>query len=255
MRFLQFVQRQAGISRRRAERLIKLGFVKVNGEVFRHPYTDLENIEINELWVDGKQISLRRKEIAVFKYYKPRGMVTSHEDPHHSKTVGRVLEANGLSGYSIAGRLDKDAEGLLLITNDGPMLNTLTHPRYNVEKHYEVVVPRVIPFRHGKEILTRMVKGVHHDGELLRIVKGRVVNQGRNETYFELILTEGKKHEIKRLFKHFGFPVTMILRTSIGPIRLGKMQPHELKRVNKGERRSLQDLLEKRPKKRHQNRR
>jgi pseudouridine synthase len=249
MRFLQLVQRQAGISRRRAERLIKLGYVKLNGEVYKHPFAELEELEVKELWVDGNVVSLRQEELAIYKYYKPRGMVTSHEDPHHTKTVGKMLEANELIGYSIAGRLDQDAEGLLLVTNDGELLNTLTHPRYGVEKRYEVIIPRVIPFRHAKEVLTRMVKGIQHDGEWLKIVRGRPLEQGRNETSFELILTEGKKHEIKRLFRHFGFPVTNILRTSIGPIKLGKMRTRELKRINKGERRKIQEVFEEPPKK------
>ncbi len=244
MRFLQIVQQQARISRRKAAELIKAGKVSLNGEIVLTPFIELEPDKISELSVEGKQISLKEREIAVYKFYKPRGMLSSHEDPNYQNTIGKVLQEAGLEGFTIAGRLDRESEGLMLISNHGRLINILTHPRYQVRKRYEVIVPVVLPFRHADEIFKKMKKGILSEGERLKILEGRVIDQGPNETLFELILTEGRKHEVRRLFQHFRLPVSRLIRTSIGPVELKKMRTRELVRVTHGERRALQALLE-----------
>ena len=244
MRFLQIVQRQAHISRRKAQELIKTGKVQLNGEVVLTPFVELSLGQVRKLCVDEKQISLKQLEIAVYKYYKPRGMISSHEDPKYQNTMGKVLETAGLKGYAVAGRLDRDAEGLMLFSNDGRLINVLTHPRYRVQKRYEVLVSAVIPYRHADEILMRMEKGILDQGEKLRILDGRFLGQGPNDSLFELILTEGRKHEIKRLFHHFRLPVLRLMRTTIGPVEVRRLKPRDLERVTAGERRALQALLD-----------
>ena len=242
MRLLQIVQQQAGVSRRKAERLIKLGFVKLNGEVVKTPFIEIENDEIKELRVEGRQISLRKAELAVYKFFKPRGMISSLNNPNDHQSLAKVAEVYGLQGYAVAGRLDVASEGLVVFSNDGQLINLLTHPRYRVEKRYEVSVPRVLQYRHVNESLKRMKKGISDSGERLRIKAGKVLDQGANSTLIEIVLIEGKKHEIRRMFQHFKFPISRLIRTSIGPIKLGNMVPKEIKRVTGGERRALREV-------------
>ena len=242
MRFLQLVQQQAGISRRKAERLIKLGHVIINGEIVKTPFVELESEDVTELKVNGVQISLRKAELAVYKYFKPRGMISALHNANDPMSLAKVAEIYGLEGFAVAGRLDVSSEGLVIFSNDGNLINLLTHPRYRVEKRYEVSVPRVLPYRHVNESIKRMRKGIRESGERLIIKKGRVLEQGTNSTLIEIILTEGKKHEIRRMFQHFKFPISRLIRTSIGPIQLGNMAPKEIKRVTGGERRAVREI-------------
>jgi len=242
MRLLKLVQRQCGIARRKAQALIAEGRVKVNGKLITNPFIEVEPKEIEELLVDGEEVSLTPVELAVYKFYKPRGMLSSHKDLHHRSTLGRVLERVGLKGYVAAGRLDRDAEGLMLISNDGELINLLTHPRYQVEKVYRVWVPRVLPFRHAREVLWKMQRGVIDGGEELRAVRARLIRRYVDSTEFELVLTEGKKREIKRLFKHFRLPVMRLVRVAIGPILLRGLRPGELVRLSAKEQRLLRQF-------------
>jgi 23S rRNA pseudouridine2605 synthase len=239
MRLLQIIQRQCGIARRKAQALIAEGRVAVNGEIITNPFLEVEPKDIEELLVDGEEVPLAPVELKVYKFYKPRGMLSSHRDLHHRNTLGRVLEKSGLKGYVVAGRLDQDAEGLMLISNDGELINLLTHPRYQVEKVYRVWVPRVLPFRHAREVLQKMQRGIVDGGEKLKAVRGRLIRRYTDSTEFELVLAEGKKQEIKRLFKHFRLPVARLVRVAIGPITLGGLKPGEIVRLTSKEHRLL----------------
>lgn len=242
MRLLQLLQRQAGLSRRRAQALIQAGRVRVNGQKLTNPFLEVKPAEIHSLQLDGKDVPLAPQEPVVYKFYKPRGMLSSHFDPHHTNTLGRLLHRHGLRGFSLAGRLDQDAEGLMLITNDGQLINLLTHPRYQIEKIYRVQVPRLLPYRHVREVLQKMSRGIDDGGDRLKIVRGRLVRRGANFTEVELVLTEGRKREIKRLFKHFRLPIERLVRVAIGPVSLGNLRPRELKRVSPKEERALKRL-------------
>ncbi len=244
MRLLQFVQRQAGIARRKAKQLIEQGRVRVNGQLIINPFLEIDPAEVRELRVDGREVPLAPPEPVIYKFYKPRGMLSSLFDPHYPNTVGRMLRRKGLwgRGLAIAGRLDRDAEGLLILTNDGELVNVLTHPRYEVEKTYRVTIPRVLPYRHLREMLLKMQKGVHDEGELLKIKRGRLAHRGPDYTELELVLTEGKKHEVKRLIKHFKLPITKLVRVAFGPVTLGSLKPGELRKVSAQERQALEQL-------------
>jgi pseudouridine synthase len=131
-------------------------------------------------------------------------------------------------GYAWAGRLDQDAEGLLLITNDGALLNRLSHPRYEVEKSYQVWLDRMPARPVLDEMLRKMQRGIEDDGDRLRIASGRVAG---SPPHIDLRLAEGKKREIKRLFAHFQFQVVRLLRTAIGPVELSGLRPGALERM------------------------
>ncbi len=249
MKLVKIVQQQAGVSRRKAEAYINDGRVDVNDETVTNPFEDYQLDDIAKLALKGQSIPLERPERVVKKFHKPRGMLSSHHDPHHKNTVGQVLKRHGLDDCAITGRLDRDAEGLLIVTNDGDLVNVLTHPSYEVKKTYRVTVPRALPKRHTDEVLGRMKAGVEDEGERLHIEDGRLAPEEGDPdvTEFELELGEGRKHEIKRLFRHFKLPVSRILRIAIGPVQLGDLRPNRLADVSASELEQLRQLKRRRP--------
>ena len=228
MKLFLLIQRQAGVSRRKAQELISAGEVTIDDSLVTDPFLRIEPSAIGNLALRGHSLSLHSPEFRVYLYHKPKGMLCSHDDPHEGNTVGRILRAEGFIGYSWAGRLDQDAEGLLLVTNDGVLLNQLTHPRYEVPKTYRVWLDRLPKRIVLDEMLREMKGGIEDDGDRLRIASGHIAG---SPPHVMLQLTEGKKREIKRLFAHFDLQVARLLRIAIGPIELGKLGPGSLERM------------------------
>jgi len=228
-KLLQWVQRQSGVSRRKAQELIEGGEVAIDGAIVRDPFLVIADDAIGRLSLRGHPLALDAPEGRVYRYHKPAGMLCSHDDPHYGNTVGRILRGEGFIGYTWAGRLDQDAEGLVLLTNDGDLVHRLSHPRYQVRKTYRIWVDRLPRKPEMDRILSEMQRGIVDRGEPLRIVAGRV--EGRPPCV-RLTLTEGKKHEIKRLFAHFDLGVVRLLRVAIGPIELGALRAGTFERLS-----------------------
>ena len=220
MKLFLLIQRQAGVSRRKAQELISAGEVAIDNNPVTDPFLRIEPDSIENLVLRGHSLPLQSPEFRVYLYHKPKGMLCSHDDPHEGNTVGRILRAEGFIGYSWAGRLDQDAEGLLLITNDGVLLNHLSHPRYEVPKTYHVWLDRLPKRVVLDEMLREMKGGIDDDGDRLRITSGHIAG---SPPHVVLQLAEGKKREIKRLFAHFDLQVVRLLRIAIGPVELGTL--------------------------------
>lgn len=232
VKLFSIVQRQAGVSRRKAQDLVSAGEVCVDGVALHDPYRMLDSTTIDRISVRGHPLALEPPELRAYRFYKPTGMLCSHDDPHEGNTVGRILRAEGFIGYSWAGRLDIDAEGLLILTNDGALLNGLTHPRYQVIKTYHVWVDPLPPRSTVDRMLQGMQRGIVDAGDRLHIVSGRM--SGR-PPHVELQLIEGRKREIKRLFGHYGLHVVRLKRVAIGPIRVEGLQAGGIDRLTKNE--------------------
>lgn len=243
MRYLQFVQQQAGVSRRQARSLIEAGKVFIDGAPVENPFSDTGG-RVKTLKVDGREVPIKSVQVGVYKYYKPRGMLCSFADPYHHHAMGKVLRRPELKGYKIVGRLDRDAEGLLLLTNDGALNNLLAHPRYQVEKVYHVLVPKIIRFRQANDTFRQMAHGIQDAGETLRIVRGRVLLRTNDATTLVIVLTEGKNHEVKRLCKRFGWYVQSLTRVEMAGVQLGKLRPGELRPLAKSENLTLRQVAE-----------
>ena len=241
MKLFLLIQRQAGVSRRKAQELISAGEVAIDDNPVTDPFLLIEPEAIQQLVLRGHPLSLQSPELRVYRYHKPKGMLCSHDDPHEGNTVGRILRAEGFFGYSWAGRLDQDAEGLLLITNDGVLLNRLTHPRYEVPKTYRVWLDR-LPKRVVLDgMLQEMRQGIDDDGDRLRITSGHIAG---SPLHVILQLTEGKKREIKRLFAHFQLQVVRLLRIAIGPVELGGLRSGTLERMTDADTEILRSFTE-----------
>lgn len=238
-KLFRLLQVQAGVSRRKAQELIAAGEVTVNGKPVADPFADLSSIG-NDGGVDvklrGHPIALSPPEHRVYRFHKPVGMLCSHDDPCNGNTVGRVLRAEGFIGYTWAGRLDQDAEGLLLLSNCGDLINYLTHPRYGVPKQYAVWTASRVPRGKVREMTTKMCAGVIEGGDNLRALEVTLSERGS----FRVTLAEGKKHEVKRLFSFFGVTVKRLQRIAMGTIQLRDLRAGAIERLSEDQE---QDLL------------
>lgn len=214
---LQKVLADAGVaSRRAAEGYITGGRVMVNGEVVTTLGTRVDPAK-DRVTVDGQVVRAARKLYVAL--HKPKGYTCTRSDPHAARMVGELLPAEWSSVYPV-GRLDRESEGLLFLTNDGEFCLRVTHPRYGVHKKYLVsVAGRVEP-----KMLERFRKGVTSDSETLKIEGGKVLASNPAGSLVELELAEGRYREVRRLFASEGLEVDRLVRTQIGPIKLGELR-------------------------------
>lgn len=235
-KLFRILQMQAGVSRRKALDLVLSGEVTVDGAVAADPFVVLDPDAATRLALRGHPLSLDAREPRVYRFHKPAGVLCSHDDPHCGNTVGRILRAEGFVGYTWVGRLDQDAEGLLLLSNDGTLVQALSHPRYEVRKTYRVWLAEIRSERELESGLRAMERGIEDEGETLRILDGHL--EGR-PPHVVVSLAEGRKHEVKRLFSHRGFAVTRLLRVAVGPIELGDLAPGAAERLPLSDERAL----------------
>ena len=213
---MQKILADAGIASRRASEAILLaGRVSVNGQVVRELGAKADP-EHDRVSVDGKVLKSRRKIHLALN--KPRGCVCSRSDPQERFSIHDLLPREWDHLYSV-GRLDRDSDGLIFLTNDGDFCLRLTHPRYGVRKIYHVTVEKRIT----GEALERMRQGIEDHGEHLKAHKARLLESTPSASLVELELTEGKNREARRLLESQGFVVTRLQRIQIGPIKLGEL--------------------------------
>lgn len=234
---IQKVMSEQGIcSRRAAEVLIRAGRVRVNG----HPVSLGDKIDVRKdcLSVDGERVFLQKKtEKVYYMLHKPRGYVTTMQDRHASKTVVDLLDGVETRVYPV-GRLDKDSEGLLLLTNDGSFTNMIAHPSKEVSKLYRVTV-RPAP---AEEQLIDLSSGVTlDDGAFAKPASVRVITSEPGRGVMEITLTEGKNREIRRMCEAVGLEVIRLKRLAIGPVRLGMLRVGEYRELKKEELNALRN--------------
>lgn len=230
---LQKILSKAGItSRRKAEGLILQGRVSVNGEIVRELGTKAV-LGRDEIRVDGKTIK-PESEGVVLALFKPRRCVTTLHDPQGRRTVADFVNKFPMRLYPV-GRLDYDAEGLLLLTNDGELAHRLQHPRYKVPKTYLVKVRGQPP----AEALASLQQGVNLEDGITAPAELVVVEDDQKATWLSLTLREGRKHQVKRMCAAVGHPVLRLRRTKVGPIELDDLRPGEIRRLKSREVRSL----------------
>lgn len=193
------------------------GRVWVNGQVVREPGSQVDPA-VDLVVVDGRPLRPRRRLTVAL--HKPRGFVCSRAaQSAHQRLVGELLPKEWQDLYPV-GRLDRDSEGLLLLTNDGEFCLRLTHPRYGIAKVYRATVIGKV----GGETVARLRAGIEHEGEHLRAQRARILSANASHSVVELELTEGKHHEVRRMFEVLGLPVDRLERLQIGPVKLGELR-------------------------------
>jgi 23S rRNA pseudouridine2605 synthase len=215
---LQKFLAEAGFGSRRAcETLISGGQVTVNGQVVTTLGARVVP-ERDRVTCAGRPVVAERKVYVAL--HKPAGYLCTGRDTHNRRTVFDLLPRS-LGRLFTVGRLDKDTEGLLLLTNDGTFGLRLSHPRYKMPKQYWVEV-RGVP---TAETLRRLRKGVVSDGETLRAETISQVRPLGETTELRLRLMEGRKRQIRRMMEAVGHPVQRLVRLSVGPFTLGDLKP------------------------------
>ena len=238
---LQKLIAAAGVaSRRAAESLMREGRVTVNGAVVTTPGAKADPAD--DVRVDGRRIGPggRRRYLLL---NKPRGVVTTRDDPERRRTVMHLLSGIRESVYPV-GRLDYDSEGLLLLTNDGELAARLTHPRHRVERVYEARV-RGVP---DSSALKRLAGGVVVDGRRTAPATASLVSAGRgragDQSLIRIGVAEGRKRQIRRMCESVGHPVVRLRRVAIGPIRDRTLRPGAFRDLTPGEVAALRRAVE-----------
>ncbi|MFQ5899978.1 MAG: pseudouridine synthase [Thermodesulfobacteriota bacterium] len=236
---LQKVLSRAGVSsRREAEVLIRQGRVTIDGKTVATPGSKVD-VFSQEIRVDGEIIKTSERKVYLL-LNKPRSYMSTLKDPEGRPLVTDLVDSIRQRVFPV-GRLDYDTEGLLLLTNDGDLAYTLTHPSKKVEKIYLVKVKGVPP----PESVKKMEKGLYlRDGKTLpaRIILHKKTKQNM---WFKVILIEGKNRQIKRMFTAIGHPVLKIERTGFSFLRLEGLKPGGHRNLTAKEVKRLKELHEK----------
>lgn len=211
IRLQKYIRDSIGISRRKAEDLISAGKVKVNGQIAQ--LGSVVNVETDNVLLEGKEISRNEKKIYIV-LNKPSGYITTRSDEQNRPTVYDLIPSEYKHLFPV-GRLDYDTEGLLLLTNDGDFTYKLTHPKFEIEKEYEVVLDRNI----NNSQIEQIKKGVNSD--LIKAAPAKVFIQ--NDRKLNLIIHEGQKREIKLIFKTFGIDVLSLKRIRVHSLKLADL--------------------------------
>ncbi len=233
-RLQKFIARAGIASRRRAEKLIVAGRVRVNGR----PATVLGTRVrpgLDEVLVDGALV--RPGPTRWVMLNKPPGFLTTRHDDRGRRTVYDLLPES-LRGLVHVGRLDRATEGLLLLTNDGEAVHFLTHPSRRVEREYRAWVVG----RPSRRVLARLVSGVELDDGRARAVRARILGHAPPTATLQLVLTEGRKREVRRMCGAIGHPVRRLERVRFGPIRLAGVARGAWRELTEAEVVSLREL-------------
>jgi 23S rRNA pseudouridine2605 synthase len=215
MRINRFLAASGLGSRRSCEELILAGNVTVNGQVCQNLATDVTEADFVKI---GSRRILPEKHLYIL-LHKPRGYLCTAADTHDRKTIFDLLPAQWPRLFHV-GRLDRDSEGLLILTNDGDLGLHLTHPRYKIEKEYEVLLDR--PYN-GAVDTPKLLRGVSIEGGRARAESVRQVSP----LLLRIVLRQGLKRQIRQMLYKVGYEVERLIRTRIGPLRLTELHGSE----------------------------
>lgn len=224
---IQKVLSRAGVASRRAvEEMIARGRIRVNGA----PASLGQRIDPDKdlVEVDGSRIPLA-EDLVHYALNKPAGVVSTADDPEGRPTVVELVDP--AARVWPVGRLDLDSEGLILLTNDGELTLHLTHPRYQVPKTYVAEVEGSLAPRAAR----LLARGVELDDGPTGPAEVRILERGARGSVVEVVVSEGRNRQVRRMLESVGHPVRRLVRTAIGPLKLGRLKPGAHRRLNPSE--------------------
>jgi 23S rRNA pseudouridine2605 synthase len=216
-------------SRRKMTDAIKRGIVRVNGRVIEG-FTAPVDPDHDKITVDGRPVSASNVTNTYLLMNKPRGLVSTTRDDRGARTVLDILpeKYRGIRLYPV-GRLDKESTGLVLLTNDGDLTLRLTHPRYENEKEYLVRIAEELTL----DDLSRFASGIDLDDG--RTSPARVKKIAHPSFNYSVVIHEGKKHQVRRMFAALGYTVLALKRVRLGPLRLGTLPEGQVRELTPAE--------------------
>jgi 23S rRNA pseudouridine2605 synthase len=238
IRLQKFLSAAGRASRREAERLMAAGRVTVNGAVVTELGTKVV-ADRDVVAVDGEPVGSAATRWVAFN--KPPGVLTTRSDPHGGETVYDRLPADQ-AGLRYVGRLDRDAEGLLLLTNDGDTAHALQHPSGEVEREYWLEVAGTVE----RPSLRMLLAGVDLDDGPARARRAELLEAGDVTSHLTLVIAEGRKREVRRMLSAVGHPVLRLRRTRYGPIVLGDLARGAWRELDGREVRALEEAVSRR---------
>ena len=221
-RLAKYIAHSGICSRRKAEGLIISGKVKVNDQVIISPTTCVNNTD--QIYVDNKLIK-KSSRVRLWRYYKPVGKITTHHDPQNRPTIFDDLK--GLPRVVSIGRLDINSEGLLLLTNNGDYARKMTLPSSKIERIYEVRAyggSKTIAM-YNQEII---IDKIRYKPKSIKLIK-----QGKTNSWYQVILTEGKNREIRKIFAYFGFKINRLIRVKYGEYSVNDLKLGECEEIKR----------------------
>ena len=226
-------------SRRKAETLIASGRVTVNGKVVTELGTKVDP-ERDHVKVDGKHLTAAQPFVYLM-LNKPKNVMSTLDDPGGRTTVKDFLRGVSVRVFPV-GRLDFDSEGLMLLTNHGDLAQALLHPRYHVPKTYLIKVKGILT----DEEIARLERGVRLEDGMTGPAFVKKVKKAEQNSWLELTIREGRKHQVKRMLEAIGHLVIKLVRVRMGPLALGNLAPGEFRFLTDREANALRELVEER---------
>jgi 23S rRNA pseudouridine2605 synthase len=223
-------------SRRKAERMIAEGLVTVNGKVVRELGTKVDPSR-DHVKVNGRHLRAVQPYVYLM-LNKPKGVVSTLEDPEGRPTVKDLLRGVSVRVFPV-GRLDFDSQGLMLLTNHGELAQALLHPRYHVLKTYLIKVKGVLT----REEMDQLARGVTLEDGPTGPATVRPVRKAEQNSWLEITIHEGRKHQVKRMLEAVGHPVLKLARVRFGPLSLGDLEPGEFRYLTDREANAIRDLV------------
>jgi 23S rRNA pseudouridine2605 synthase len=224
-------------SRRKAEELIAAGRVMVNGRVVSEQGTRVDP-ERDHVKVDGKHLGAAQPFVYLM-LNKPKNVVSTLDDPGGRTTIKDYLRGVSVRVFPV-GRLDFDSEGLMLLTNNGDLAQAVLHPRYHVPKTYLIKVKGVLT----DEDIGQLERGVRFEDGMTGPAQVKKVRKVEANSWLEITIREGRKHQVKRMLESVGHPVIKLLRVRMGPIALGDLEPGEFRFLTDREANALRELVD-----------
>ena len=212
IRLQKFLADSGVASRRACEALIVDGRVSIDGSIVTKLGTRI-NPKIHKVKVDGKSIAMNNSKIYI-AFYKPRGILSTMSDPKGRPNIGDFFTGNPIRLFHV-GRLDKESEGLILLTNDGEWAQQVLHPKFGIEKKYLVETDRPL----NQSEVKRLTAGVKMEGGVARANRARLIGG-----LLEISIHEGRNQVVRKMIGSLGIEVLSLVRTQIGSIHLGELK-------------------------------